>query len=148
MEFPKAVLRRTGRPTYVAPQIRGLFEIIDFEGIPRTNNAEIRLCYSLTSFPEDPVENLMGEIHRFIDGVICRNYSDVDLLLPCQPEASDDARPEVDLGTVRARDGGVGIEHFSSRRPALVCSQDDFGRRGKPRKADIVVVPRKEGKRP
>jgi hypothetical protein len=76
------------------------------------------------------------KVHRFVYGVTRRNYANVHLFFSCQPKAGDDARPEVDQGTVRARDGGVRIEHFSIHRPVLVYSQDDFGCRGKLRKAD------------
>jgi len=62
----------------------------------------------------------MSQADRFLYRMARRDYADVHLLFPCQPKSSDDARPEVDQGTVRARNGGVGIEHLSLSQPEPV----------------------------
>lgn len=62
----------------------------------------------------------MSEVYGFVYGVTRRYYADIDLFFPRQAQTGDDARPEVDQGTVRARNGGVGIEHLSLSQPEPV----------------------------
>lgn len=63
-----------------------------------------------------------------------------------QPKAGDDARPEVDQGTVWARDGSVWVEHLNAPRPEFASSPDDFEGPGIPRKADAFVAHRRESR--
>jgi hypothetical protein len=44
---------------------------------------------------KDSIENLMGQVDRFIDGMASRNDPDINLLLSRKPQARNDARPEV-----------------------------------------------------
>jgi hypothetical protein len=61
--------------------------------------------HSLNCFPEYSIETLVSDVHGFVYGVTRRDYADIDLIFPRQPQTGDDARPEVDQGTVRARNG-------------------------------------------
>ena len=95
----------------------------------------IGLCHSLICLPEYSIENLVSKVHRFVYGVTRRNYANVHLFFSCQPKAGDDARPEVDQGTVRARDGGVSdrTSQFSTgpglfTHKMILKAEEHFGR--------------------
>jgi hypothetical protein len=51
----------------------------------------------LRTAAEDPDENVVGQIDRFIDGMNRRHYAHIDLLLACESYAGDEAGPEMRL---------------------------------------------------
>jgi hypothetical protein len=61
--------------------------------------------------PEDAVVDFVGEVDRLLDGATGRRHADVDLGFPRQPDAGDEAGPEVDHSAVDSRHVSVGVEH-------------------------------------
>ena len=61
--------------------------------------------------PEHPVENLMGKVNGFLDGLPGGYHPYVDLPLPSQPDTGNQARAEVDHATVDFRHVGIGVKH-------------------------------------
>jgi hypothetical protein len=57
----------------------------------------------LRAAAEDPDENVIGQIDRFIDGIARWHHADIDLLFACKSYAGDEARPEIDHAPVDAR---------------------------------------------
>ena len=67
---------------------------------------------------ENPYENIVDELGRFIDGVDSRDSPDVNLFCSCEPDSGDQACTEIDDSAGDARDIAVGIKHgLASRRP-------------------------------
>jgi hypothetical protein len=79
---------------------------------------------ALSALPEDMVVNCQVGCNspelpaalREVSGGCVRYHAGIDLLLPCEPEAGNDAGPEVNEGPVLARHAGVGVEHVTGPR--------------------------------
>lgn len=57
------------------------------------------------------IEDFVGKSNRLIDSRDGWYHPDIDLPLPCKPDAGDQARAEVDQTAIEARHAGVGIGH-------------------------------------
>jgi hypothetical protein len=95
---------------------------------------------------KNSIEYFVGKVNRFIYGVTRRDHADIDLLFPRKPQPGDYARPEVDQGTVRARDGSVWVEHLNVPQLEFASSPNGLEGPGIPRKADTFVAHRRVGR--
>ena len=66
--------------------------------------------HPLIRLPEDSGKSLAGQVYRFIDGLADGYHPEVDLPLPCQPQASDDASPGVDRRSPPSKIAGTVLE--------------------------------------
>ena len=85
--------------------------------VPASSSDELRttllfeLCRHLA---KHTVEDLVSQIHRFIDGRVGREHSDIYLIRSRQAHAGDDARAQVDEGAVEFWQVLVRVEHEDS----------------------------------
>lgn len=68
----------------------------------------------LSRFTEYFVENLVREVDGFVYRPHRRDHAHMHLRLPCQPDASDHTRADVDKCPIGSRNVSIGIKHVSS----------------------------------
>ena len=60
---------------------------------------------------EDTIENIMCEVHGFVDCVTRGNHPHIDLFLACEFQTGDDAGTQIDQGAVCPWQGCIRVEH-------------------------------------
>ena len=91
-----------------------------------------RLVSSLTlsplqSLPHYTIEQLVRRVYRFLCYRSGGHYLEVNLLLPGQPQASDDTRAQVDQRPIDARQMGMWVEHAPPPGQTVVYASPIYG---------------------